>query len=140
MVLAMKIIEYIKIKIQGSRSLVKINLFFVLVFLNIWDFLVSREVINGMVLGFLMFGPPALLWFIGNFRSIAALTLISILEVALLAVFVVESFQLRGIAGLSTFFWVPYFLMAGINSFWGLSIYSQYREKRTKQSVKVETK
>jgi len=115
-----------------EQNLVKINLLFVVVFLNLWDFLISREFFNGMVLGILMFGPPTFLWIIGTARAAALVTLISIFEFAVLAVFVLEGFELGGAATtLKSVFWLPYLLMAVVNGFWGLKIYSEYREKKS---------
>lgn len=112
------------------RKLVKFNLIFVLVFLNIWDFFVSREFFNGMTIGILMFGPAAFLWLVGTLRAVALVTLISIFEFMMLLVFVVEGFELGGAATtLKSLFWIPYLLMAMANGFWGLKVYSEYREK-----------
>jgi len=129
--LTMKVIEFIKIQGKLEKNLVRINLLFIVIFLNIWDFLISREFFNGMVLGILMFGPPTFLWIVGTARAAALTTLISIFEFAVLAVFVLEGFELGGAATtLKSVFWLPYLLMAAINGFWGLKIYSEYREKK----------
>ena len=130
MILAMKIIEYLKIKGKFERNLVKINLLFIFVFLNLWDFAISREFFNGMVLGFVMFGPAAFLWLVGTMRATVLVTLISIFEFAMISIFVLEGFELGGTATtLKSVFWIPYLLMAGVNGFWGLKIYSENREK-----------
>jgi hypothetical protein len=122
----------LKFSTRTEQNLVKINSLFVIVFLNLWDFLISREFFNGMVLGILMFGPPTFLWIIGTARAAALTTLISIFEFALLAVFVLEGFELGGAATtLKSVFWLPYLLMAAVNGFWGLKIYSEYREKKS---------
>ena len=109
------------------------NLIFVLIFLNVWDFVAARQVINGMLVGILLFGPVMFLWFVSTIRAIVALTLLSLIEFVILLIFVVESLQF-GIVGLNlrSLFWVPYLLMAGLNGFWGLSIYSESRERRIK--------
>ncbi len=112
------------------KTLLKLNLLFIFIFLNIWDFLVSREFFNAMALGIVMFGPATLLWLVATVRAAALVTLISIFEFMMLAVFVVEGFELGGAATtLKSLFWIPYLLMAGVNSFWGLKIYSESREK-----------
>ncbi|MBI2012298.1 hypothetical protein HYS90_00015 [Candidatus Curtissbacteria bacterium] len=112
------------------KTLLKLNLLFIFIFLNIWDFLVSREFFNAMALGIVMFGPATILWLVATVRAAALVTLISIFEFMMLAVFVVEGFELGGAATtLKSLFWIPYLLMAGVNSFWGLKIYSESREK-----------
>jgi len=59
--------------------------------------------------------------------------LISIFEFAMILIFVLEGFELGGAATtLKSIFWIPYLLMAGVNGFWGLKIYSEHREKKTK--------
>lgn len=126
-----KIIEYLKISGKFEKNLVKINLLFIIIFLNIWDFVVSREFLNGMVLGIVMFGPAAFLWLVGTLRSTVLLTLISIFEFTVMMVFVLEGFELGGTATtLKSVFWLPYLIMAAINGFWGLKIYSENKEKK----------
>ena len=53
----MKVIKFIKIYGRFEKNLAKINLFFIFIFLNLWDYLISREFFNGMILGLVMFGP-----------------------------------------------------------------------------------
>ena len=119
-----------------EQNLVKINLLFVFVFLNLWDFLISREFFNGMVLGILMFGPPTFLWIVGTTRAAALVTLISIFEFAVLGVFVLEGFELGGAATtVKSVFWLPYLLMAVVNGFWGLKIYSEHREGKENRGL-----
>ena len=116
-----------------EKNLVKINLVFIFIFLNLWDFVVSREFFNGMVLGILMFGPAVFLWFVGTVRAAALITLISIIEFMVLVVFVLEGFELSGVSTtLKSAFWLPYLIMGGVNGFLGLKIYSEYREKKIK--------
>lgn len=116
-----------------EKNLTKINLLFIFIFLNVWDYFISREFLNAMVLGILMFGPAAFLWFIGTVRAVAVVTLISIFEFTVMVVFVAESFQLSGAETTAkSIFWLPYLVMAGVNGFWGLKIYSQWREKKAK--------
>lgn len=114
------------------------NLIFVLIFLNIWDFVAARQVLNGMLLGIFLFGPVMFLWFVSTIKSIVALTLLSLIEFVVLLIPVLEGLHF-GVVGLNlrSLFWVPYLVMAGINCFWGLSIYSEYREKRIKRNAKV---
>ena len=112
-----------------NKTLFKINLLFVIIFLNIWDFAINRIFFNGMVLGILMFGPSAFLWIIGTVRAAALVTLISIIEFMVLIIFVLEGLELSGVsATIKSAFWLPYLIMAGINGFAGLKIYSEYRE------------
>lgn len=114
---------------KASRNILKFNLIFIFIFLNIWDFAISREFINGMVFGLVMFGPVALLWLISTTKAIALLTLISLFEFTLLAVILVEGFELAHAITSKSLFWAPYFLMASINGFWGLKIYSEHRDR-----------
>jgi hypothetical protein len=59
--------------------------------------------------------------------------LISIFEFSLIAVFVLEGFEIGGIdTTMKSLFWFPYLLMTGVNGFRGLKIYSEYREKKIK--------
>lgn len=117
--------------LSKSNWLLHVNLLFVLVFLNIWDFVTSRQIFNAMTLGIFLFGIPALLWFVGSFRAAMLNTLISIFEFTILLVFVLESFELGGaMTGASkSLFWFPYLLLAAFNAFWGLRIYSKNRLK-----------
>ena len=117
-----------------SKNLFKLNLIFVFIFLNIWDFAVNRDFFNGMILGLLMFSPAIFLWFIGTVRAAALITLISTLEFLVLAVFLFQGLELSGFRGfLESSFWLPYLIVAGINGFFGLKIYSEYREQKEKQ-------
>jgi len=117
-----------------KNNLFKIHLLFIFIFLNIWDYAVNRTFFNGMVLGLIMFGPSSFLWFIGTVRAAALITLVSIFEFTMMMVFSLEGFGLSGasVTTLKSLFWLPYLLMAGINSFLGLRIYSEYREKKHK--------
>ncbi len=129
-----KIKKFLKLTKNREANYVKINLIFIFVFLNIWDFAVNRSFFNGMILGILMFGPAAFLWLIGTVRAAALVTLLSILEFLMIAVFLAEGFELGGLAStLKSIFWLPYLLMAAFNGFWGLKIYSEYREKKAKK-------
>ena len=128
--------KLISFKDRTESKLVKTNLVFIFIFLNIWDFAVNHIFFNGMVLGILMFGPSAFLWVVGTVRSAALVTLISIFEFTMLVVFVAEGFETGGIeTTIKSLFWVPYLLMAGVNGYWGLRIYSEYREKKSKVST-----
>lgn len=114
-------------------NLFKINLIFIFIFLNIWDFVVARQFINAMIIGAFMFGPAAFLWFVGNLRAAALITLISIFEFMMLTVFVIEGFELGGLATtLKSVFWLPFLVMAAINSFWGLKIYSEAKVRKNR--------
>lgn len=115
----------------GKSKIVVVNLLFVFVFLNIWEFALSREFINGMVLGVLIFGPITLLWFIKSLKSVMLATLLSIFEATILAVFVVEAFEFGGaFATLKSLYWLPYLFMAFINVVFGLGVYNAYKNGR----------
>lgn len=117
-----------------AKNLLKLNLLFVFIFLNIWDYAVNRDFFNGMILGILMFLPATFLWFIGTVRAAALITLISTLEFLVLAVFLLQGLELAGFRSFfESSFWLPYLIMAGINGFFGLRIYSEYREQKEKQ-------
>ena len=127
--------------LSKTRWILHVNLLFVLVFLNIWDFVTSKEIFNAMALGIFLFGIPALLWFICSFRAAMLNTLISIFEFTILLVFVLESFELGGaMTGASkSLFWLPYLLLAAFNAFWGLRIYAKSIHRSTRvQSAKVQ--
>ena len=51
----------------------------------------------------------------------------------MIGVFLAEGFELGGLEStLKSIFWLPYLVMAAINGYWGLKIYSDYREKKDK--------
>ena len=126
-----KIISLLKWSKEREQNYVKVNLLFIFIFLNIWDFAVNKTFFNGMVLGVLMFIPAIFLWIVGTVRAAALITLISIFEFVVMAIFIAEGFELGGIGStLKSIFWLPYLVMAGFNSFWGLKIYSKYRERK----------
>ena len=117
-----------------SKNLFKLNFIFVFIFLNIWDFLVNRDFFNGMILGILMFSPAIFLWFVGTVRAAALITLIYTLGFLVLSVLFLQGLELSGFRGfLETSFLLPYLIVAGINGFFGLKIYSEYREQKEKQ-------
>ena len=123
--------QFFKLTKDRERNYVKVNLLFIFVFLNIWDFAVNRSFFNGMILGVFIFGPATFLWFVNTVRATAFITLISILEFVTIAIFLAEGFELGGISVTpKTIFWLPYLVAAGVNGFWGLKIYSNYREKK----------
>lgn len=116
-----------------ERKLFKLNLLFVFVFLNVWDFVVNHTFFNAMTIGAIMFAPSMFLWFVGNLRAVVLLTLISLLEFFVMLVFVLEGFELSGTATtLKSAFWLPYFAMSGVNAFVGLKLYTQFKEKLLK--------
>ena len=116
---------------KGYKIYLRANLIFIFIFLNIWDFVAAREFLNGMVLGIFLFGPAAFLWFVSTLRAAVAITLLSLVEFVILLVLVLEGLKF-GVVGpnLRSLFWVPYLVIAGLNGFWGLSIYSDFRERR----------
>ena len=120
----------IKLTLDSNRA--KINLIFIFILLNVWDFIVSRELFNAMAIGAVAFLPVALLWFVGGFRATVLATLISIIEFVMLAIFVIQGFEVSGFATtLKSAFWLPYLLMAVLNTYWGLMVY----QKRIHRSV-----
>lgn len=122
------------LKMKSSRNFFILNLVFIFIFLNIWDFVVSRELFNAMLFGILLFGPVAFLWYLGRFRAVVLVTLISIVEFLVMTTFVLEGLQLSGTANtLKSIFYAPFLVAAGINGFWGLKIYSDVREKKIHQ-------
>ena len=113
-----------------EKRFVQINLLFIFVFLVIWDWANNKQFLNAMTLGAVIFGPLAFLWFIGTFRAITLVVLVSIFEFMILVVFIAEGFELAGLdSTLKSIFWIPYLAMAGVNGFWGLKIYSGIKEK-----------
>ena len=111
-----------------TMRMMRINLVFIFIFLNIWDFAINRNFFNGMVIGLGMFAPATFFWYLGKFRAVVLLTLISIFEFMMMLIFVLEGFELAGSAiSLKSSFWVPYMMMAGLNSYFGLKIYSQVK-------------
>ena len=109
------------------------NLLFIFVFLNAWDFALNKVIFNAMLLGIIMFGPVAVLWFLGKFKAVVLLTLISIFESMMFLVFIAESIELSGNGSYSkSLFLLPYLIFAAVNGFWGLSIYSK-REAKVKK-------
>lgn len=109
--------------------IVKFNLLFVLVFLNIWDFVISREFLNASVLGIIMFTPATILWLIDSFKAAMLGTLYSLFLATVLAVFFVEGYY--GGAGwfVKISFWLPYLAAAVVNAVWGLRIYGKHKRK-----------
>lgn len=117
-----------------ERRFAQVNLLFVFVFLVVWDFVNNRQFLNAMILGAVIFAPATFLWFVGKFRAVALIVLISIFEFVVLLVFIAEGFQLSGLdSTLKSIFWLPYLVMAGINGYWALKIYSEMKEKKGKK-------
>lgn len=118
----------------SERKILKTNLLFVFVFLNLWELIISRELFTGMILGLLIFGPIVFLWFMKTLRASMLATFISVFEVTVLAVFVTEGFEFGGtLAAAKSIYWVPYLAMATVNMIVGLRIYAKYKEKRVKK-------
>ncbi len=77
-----------------------------------------------------MFGPVAFLWFMNTLRASMLATFISIFEVTVLAVFVIEGFEFGGaLAAVKSVYWVPYLAMATVNMLVGLKIYADFKER-----------
>jgi len=121
----------LKVAKNTERRLVQFNLVFVFVFLVIWDYANNKQFLNAMSLGLVLFGPTLFLWFLGSFRAISLVVLISIFEFMFLLVFIAEGFELAGFEStLKSIFWIPYLVVAGINGFWALKLYSNIKEKK----------
>ena len=130
---AAQIVDLLQFKGKLSKRLTKANLLFMFVFLNIWDFAINRIFFNGMVLSVVMFGPIVFLWYLGKFRAVVLLTLLSIFEFVVMLIFVLQGFELGGLAiTLKSVFWIPYLLMAGVNMVFGLKIYAEAKEKQSR--------
>lgn len=114
---------------KARFSIFKFNLIFVFVFLNIWDFIISRQLFNAMVLGVVMFGPVTFLWSVKSFKAYMLATLYSIFLSSMLAVFFVEGYEPGASWFLKMSFWLPYLVIAIVNAFWGLRIYSKHKAK-----------
>lgn len=115
---------------EHAKNYFKLNLLFIFIFLNAWDFAINRSFFNGMILGIFMLGPICFLWLLKRFRAVVLITLISIFEFMVMLIFVWEGFELNGFsAGVKFVFWLPFLLAAGINAFWGLKIYSEAKKK-----------
>jgi len=122
-----------------EKTLFKLNLFFIFIFLNTWDYVINRTFFNGMIIGIVMFAPSTLLWFIGRIRAIALMTLISIFEFIVLLIFVAEGFELGGAAiTTKSIYWIPFFAMAGVNMAIGLKIYSDVKERALAKKKETE--
>lgn len=122
----MKISELLK---NNRLNIVKFNLIFVFVFLNIWDFIISRQLFNAMVLGVVMFGPVIFLWSVKSFKVSMLATLYSISLSSILTVFFVEGYEAGAGWFLKIIFWFPYLIVGFINAFWGLRIYSKHKTR-----------
>ena len=115
---------------KNSKTYLFLNIFFVFIFLNVWDFAINRSFFNGMILGVVMLAPVCFLWFIARFKAVVLLTLISLFEFMVMLIFVWEGFELNGFsATVKSVFWIPFLVAAGVNTFWGLSIYSKSTKK-----------
>lgn len=111
---------------ESAKFNLNFNLVFIFLFLNVWDYALNRTFLNGMFLGLVMFVPAVVLWFLNRFKGVVLLTIISIFEFMGMLVFVWEGFELSGIGYSSkSIYWIPFMLVAGLNAFWGLSIYSK---------------
>ena len=61
--------EFLKFNNSVEKRFVFLNLLFIFVFLNAWDFAINRAFFNGMIIGVVMFTPVAFLWFLSNVSS-----------------------------------------------------------------------
>lgn len=126
--------SFFKLPGKLEKRLLKINLFVVFVFLNVWDFVISREILNAMALGLIMFSPAILLWLVGGVRAVVLLTIVSLFQLMVMTIFILQGFQLGGLdTTIKSIFWLPYLVMAGVNGFSGLKIYSEAKEGKIKK-------
>ena len=115
-------------------TILKINLLFIFVFSNIWEFVLTGELFNGMILSFFLFGPSVFLWYVKSVRAAMLVTLISIFEVTLLVVFISQGFALVGlVASVKLISWLPYLIMAGFNAIVGLRVYARHKVGKIKR-------
>lgn len=128
----MKLGRFLKKK---KGSIFKFNLIFVFIFLNMWDFVISRQLFNAMVLGIVMFAPVTFLWAIRSFKASMLATLYAIFLSSTLAVFFIEGYEAGPGWILKISFWLPYLVVAIVNAFWGLKIYSKHKAKLAKGGV-----
>lgn len=106
------------------------NVIFIFAFLNVWDFAVNGVIFNAMALGLIMFGVVTILWRVKSFKAVVLITLISLFEFVVTIIFIAEGLQLSGIGySTKTIFWLPYLVMSGINTYWGLNIYTKTKKK-----------
>lgn len=119
-------------------DIVRINLIFVFVFLNIWDVIISRQLFNAMVLGIVMLAPVTILWSIKSFKASMLATMYAIFLSSVLTVFFVEGYEPGTGWFIKMSFWLPYLAVMVINAFWGLRIYSKYKSK-LKRSFNAST-
>lgn len=110
-------------------DIVRFNLIFVFIFLNIWDVIISRQLFNAMVLGVVMLAPVTILWTIKSFKASMLATMYAIFLSSVLSVFFVEGFEPGTGWFIKISFWLPYLAVSIINAFWGLRIYSRYKSK-----------
>lgn len=121
----MKLGDFLKVGKKVEKRLFFLNLLFIFVFLNIWDFAVNQAFFNGMIIGVIMFSPIVFFWFLAKFRAIVLLTLLSIFEFVVMLVFVLEGFELGGSLSVKSVFWLPFLFISGVNMIVGLNIYSE---------------
>lgn len=122
--------SFFRLSGKAEKRFLKVNLFFVFIFLNIWDLVISRELLNAMILGIVMFLPAIFLWFVGTLRAVVLLTLISIFEFTIMFIFIMQGLALGGFdTTIKSIFWIPYMGMAAANGFGGLKIYSERKPR-----------
>lgn len=128
----MKLGDFFKKK---KESILRFNLIFIFIFLNIWDYAISRQLFNAMILGIVMFAPLTFLWSIKSFKISMLATLYAIFLSSTLAVFFVEGYEAGTGWILKISFWLPYLVVAIVNAFWGLQIYSKHKAKLAKGTI-----
>ena len=124
--------DFLKVGKKVEKRLFFLNLLFIFVFLNIWDFAVNQAFFNGMIIGVVMFAPVVFLWFLSRFRATVLLTLLSIFEFVVMLVFVLEGFELGGSLSVKSVFWLPFLILSGVNMVVGLNIYSKIKYRKDK--------
>ena len=116
-------------KFKATKDIFAANLLFIFVFLNLWDLAISHRIFNAMAIGVFIFSGPAVLWLIGKLWAIAIVTLVSFMEVLIIAVMLLQGIQISGAdITLKTIFFAPFLVMACINMVLGLRFYTKGRK------------
>jgi len=117
-------------KVKSLNFYLKANLVFIFVFLNLWDFFVNRIIFNSMIVGVFMFGLTTFLWLFGSVWAATLITLVSVLEFAVMLIFMGEGLALGGTTfSLKSAFFLPFLVWSGVNAYWGLKTYYNFKER-----------
>lgn len=116
------------LKFKKPKDIFVVNLLFVLIFLNVWDLVISHKIFNSMAIGIFLFSAPALLWLVSKIWSIALLTLISFVQLVMISVLLLQGIEVSGLGITSkTIFFTPFLAMNGLNMVWGLKFYTNFK-------------